>query len=444
MNIILIGMRGSGKSTVGKLLAQKLKKQFIEIDDLIVAKAGKSIKDIVNDDGWGRLRQYESDIVAEIPNIVNDAVIATGGGVVIREINIGNLKKNDGIIVLLDCSIDTIIRRIGEDKNRPLLTDARNMKEDLQCVLVSRKQLYKQYADLVITSDSKDAHQVTDELVLMFRNIIVNSFNIDAITQLCCVIGHPVTQSLSPQIHNAGYKKLGLNYVFLAFDVIDVKTVISGFRAFGIRGISVTVPHKIEIMKYLDQIDPIAQKIGAVNTIVNKGGKLIGYNTDWIGAMIALEEKTPIAGKKVALLGAGGAARAIAYGLKKNRAIVSVFDRTISSAQKLVVEFDLKESFSLNQKAKIKGADIIINATSLGMAPNDKVSPISANCINSNQTIFDIVFKPRETLLLKQAREKNATIIYGSRMLLFQAMEQFKLFTGINAPRKEMEEVLNA
>ena len=143
---------------------------------------------------------------------------------------------------------------------------------------------------------------------------------INAKTQLFCVIGHPVIQSLSPLMHNAAFQKLGLNSVFLAFDVTDVTGFIESMRLLNIKGAAVTIPHKVEVMKYIDNIDPVAKEIGAINTIINDNGKLTGYNTDWIGALHALEEKNiTLSGKKVTILGSGGAARAIAYGLRTNQ-----------------------------------------------------------------------------------------------------------------------------
>ena len=146
---------------------------------------------------------------------------------------------------------------------------------------------------------------------------------IDAKTTLCIVIGKPIKHSLSPEIHNASYRKLGLNYCFLACEVSDVKHALLGVKALNIKGVSITIPHKQKVLKYLNKIDPQAQKIGAVNTIVNRDGKLYGYNTDVDGALTALKNKTDLSNKKVALLGCGGAARAIAAGLIDSKAKVT-------------------------------------------------------------------------------------------------------------------------
>ncbi|MBI4067580.1 shikimate kinase [Candidatus Gottesmanbacteria bacterium] len=173
MNIVLIGMRGSGKSTIGPLLAQRLNRLFLEVDDLITQKTGKSIPEMIHASGWDKFRNYESQVVAEIAQTLTDAVIATGGGVVTQQQNIDQLKTN-GILVLLDCSIETIIKRIGRNKDRPLLTDAPNFAEDLKSVAKDRKKLYEKYADIKIVTDVANPANIVNSIieVLETRKII--------------------------------------------------------------------------------------------------------------------------------------------------------------------------------------------------------------------------------------------------------------------------------
>ncbi len=265
---------------------------------------------------------------------------------------------------------------------------------------------------------------------------------INAKTRLCCIIGNPVGHSLSPQMHNAAYKKLELNFVFVAFRVEEVKRALEGFRVLGVCGIVVTVPHKQEVMKYVDEIDETAQTIGAVNTIVNDGGILKTTNTDWIGAMEALEEVTAVSGKHAVIIGAGGAARALVYGLKSRGAKVVVVNRTPQNAEKLYKEFKLDGFGSLDDRDKIRKADIVINATTVGM--EEDISPIPADFIDSHHTVFDIVYTPRETRLLRLARERGAKIVYGYKMVLYGGVRQFELFTGKKAPVEVMEKALNS
>lgn len=262
-------------------------------------------------------------------------------------------------------------------------------------------------------------------------------------TKVCLVIGSPVSSSKSPAMQTAGFKALGIEheFTFLPAEVKpeDLEKAITAARKANIKGISVTMPHKQTVIKYIDILDDAAEEIGAVNTIVNKEGELEGHNTDWIGAMKALEKRTSLQEKKVAVIGAGGAARAIIYGLINKDAHVKVFNRSIEKAKDLAKEFAVGFG-SLEELKEVEDYDIIINASSIGM--NEEKSPLSKDLLNENQIIFDIVYSPMETTLIKEAKEKGAEVIYGYEMLLYQGLEQFRLFTGYEPPVKEMEEAL--
>ena len=262
---------------------------------------------------------------------------------------------------------------------------------------------------------------------------------ITAKTKVCCIIGNPVEYSLSPQMHNAAFEALGLDYVFVALKVKNATKALEGFRSCLINGIVVTMPHKQTVIKNLDRLDESARVIGAVNAVKNNNGILIGTNSDWIGAVKSLEEKTSLAGKKVALLGAGGAARAIIYGLIKRRAEIFLFNRTLKKAEELAREFDLSEASMLTDLEKIKQTDIIINATSVGME-EDK-SPIPKEAV-TNQLVFDIVYTPHRTKLIRFALEKKCPVIYGYKMVLHGGTEIFRFFSGRKAPTEVMEKAL--
>jgi shikimate dehydrogenase len=266
---------------------------------------------------------------------------------------------------------------------------------------------------------------------------------IDADTKICCLIGNPVEHSLSPLIHNAGYKALGINYAYVSFQVSDIKRAIEGIRGLGIRGVSVTIPHKTKALKYLDKIDPLAEKIGAVNTIINDDGILTGYNTDGDGAIQALEEMTPLGGKRAVLIGSGGAASAIAVGLKKKVVKLVILNRTGAKAAKLAEKVNAEDSGGLQKLTEIASADILINATPVGMWPELNQSIIPKNLLHNRLTVFDIVYNPRETKLIAEARERGCAVVYGYKMLLYQAVKQFELFTGRQAPLPAMESSLN-
>ncbi len=267
---------------------------------------------------------------------------------------------------------------------------------------------------------------------------------LSAKTKICLVIGDPIKHSLSPQMHSSGYQALGLEgeFVFLAAKVAieDIAYVVKSIKTLGILGVSCTIPHKSAIIKYLDQIDPIAKKIGAVNTLVNRSGIVKGFNTDWLGVVGPLEDLIDIKGKKVALIGAGGAARAIAYAINIKKGKLMIFNRSLDKAKELAREFN-GQSFGLDQIALVETVDIIINATSLGMLAQDE-TPVPKQYLHQRQIVFDIIYNPMKTRLLKEAKDKGAKIIYGLEMLLHQGVAQFELYTGRKAPVNIMRQTL--
>ena len=266
---------------------------------------------------------------------------------------------------------------------------------------------------------------------------------INATTTICCVLGDPVEQSKSPVMHNAAYKELGHNYSFVAFKPTSIKHAVEAIRTLGIRGAAVTIPFKEKLIEYVDQVDETALEIGAANTIVNDEGILTAYNTDWIGAMTALRQKTIIAGKKVAVLGAGGAARAIVYGLVKEQASeIHVYNRTHTDAELLVRKFGLTQAHTLDDLSLLKNTDIIINTTPVGMYPHAGNSAIPASALENHHSVFDIVYNPKETQLLKDAKKAGATVVYGYTMLLHGGATQFELFTREKPPIEVMEKAL--
>jgi len=262
-------------------------------------------------------------------------------------------------------------------------------------------------------------------------------------TALYGIIGHPVGHSLSPAMHNAAFRTLNLDAVYLAFDVVDLKGAMAGVRALGIQGLSVTVPHKEAVMAHLDELDPVARRIGAVNTVVRKGGQLKGLNTDWLGAVKALQEEVAkLTGKQVLLIGAGGAARAILAGLREMGARVHVANRTEERAKRLSEPFGA--TWSGLEIPEDLSFDILINTTTLGMAgENQDKMPVSEAVIKKADIVMDIVYSPLETKLLKTAKTLSKTTVNGLRMLLHQAVAQFEIWTGERAPIETMESALS-
>jgi shikimate dehydrogenase len=270
-------------------------------------------------------------------------------------------------------------------------------------------------------------------------------------TTLCGSLSrHPV--SLGATMHRAGYAALGLDYAYVPFAVDDLEGALRGMRALGIRGFGVSMPFKLEVIPLLDRLDELAERIGAVNTIVNDDGVLSGYNTDAWGAARALEEALPIAGATIALIGAGGAARAVAYALVSGGARLSILNRTPERARQLAT--DLAAAFpdhatnlevaGVETLATLQTLDGIVNASSVGMVGCGQDSPVPESALRPGLVVMDIVYAPIRTALLEQAERAGAVTVHGGRMLLHQACRQFELYTGRSAPHEVMDRALRA
>jgi shikimate dehydrogenase len=273
-------------------------------------------------------------------------------------------------------------------------------------------------------------------------------------TKVCAVIGNPIGHSLSPAIHNAAYLALDLDYIYVACEVSDLKSAVAGFQALGnFRGLSVTIPHKIEVMKYMDIIDPMDRSIGAINTVICEKDQLIGLGTDGPGALKAMEDADVILdGKNILIIGAGGVARAIAFTLARNADLtaLSLLDINMELLQNL--SSDLKtntkvpiHSAKFNSESlaeTMQWADIIVHCTSIGMHPKADQSLVPADLFRPEQIVFDVVYTPLETKLLADAKAHGLQVISGVEMFINQAVLQFEKFTGQDAPIEVMRKVV--
>ena len=259
---------------------------------------------------------------------------------------------------------------------------------------------------------------------------------IDQHTVLYGVVGWPTGHSLSPAMHNAAFAAAGINGVYLAFAVRDIAGCMAGIRALGIRGLSVTIPHKSAVIPHLDDLDERAKEIGAVNTVVNRDGRLIGYNTDAAGALKALEERISLAGRRCVILGAGGAARAIAFALRDKVAAITVANRSPDRGRALAQSLGC--SFISLDELKGVQADLLIQTTPVGMAPGDRACPISEQILKEGMAVMDIIYNPLETKLLAMARSRGCVTIAGLSMFIHQGAEQFRLWTGGEPPTQAM------
>ena len=272
-------------------------------------------------------------------------------------------------------------------------------------------------------------------------------------TKLCCVIGDPVEHSLSPVMHNAAFKELNLDFVYVAFTVRkdELKNAIAGARSLQVHGLNVTMPHKTAIMKHLDEIDPTAKSIGAINTVLNAEGKLVGYITDGVGAIKALKENSvSLEGKKLLLLGAGGAAKAIAFHAAQEVEELEILNRTAQKANDLAEalhkKFDKKVSGNMLSsetiKKELEDTDILVNATSVGMHPNVNQSLVDSTWLRPDLYVMDIIYNPLETKLAKDAKSVGANVVSGIEMLVYQGAVSFEIWTNRPAPVKVMKEAI--
>ncbi|MFP4309497.1 MAG: shikimate dehydrogenase [Desulfococcaceae bacterium] len=265
---------------------------------------------------------------------------------------------------------------------------------------------------------------------------------LNARTSLHCVFGDPVGHSLGPVMHNAAFRHAGVNGAYLAFRVTDIRAAVDAVRALGIRGVSVTIPHKVSVMDHLDEIAPMAREIGAVNTLVNRDGKLVGYNSDSLGAVAALSEKVNLAEKSVAVIGAGGAARAVGFGVRAEGAAVTVVNRSVDRGETLAR--DIGAEFRPLEDFDPAACQVLVNATPLGMSPNFDDTPISADALTPGTLIMDTVYNPRETRLLREAKQRGCVTIDGMAMFVYQGAFQFELWTGEKAPLPVMRAAVAA
>ena len=267
---------------------------------------------------------------------------------------------------------------------------------------------------------------------------------INQYTELYGILGKPVRHSLSPLMHNVAFSDKGINAVYLAFESDDVEGAIEGMHSLGIKGMSITIPHKSTIIHFLDEIDPLAKDIGAVNTVVNRDGKLIGYNTDAAGALMALEDVVQVAGKNCVIVGAGGAARAIGYILKKHDVNLTIANRSEERGKTLAGSLDSK--YIKPEQLENESADILINTTPVGMTPNTDSCPVPEEVLKQGMTVMDVIYNPRRTKLLDIASDRGCNIADGLGMFIYQGAEQFRLWTGEDAPvdlmKKKVEEEL--
>lgn len=318
-------------------------------------------------------------------------------------------------------------------------------KGQISRVLAPHKGSYLEFA--VLPDGKKSAPgQLTLNTMRQFQNLLkehqlsnrLGLLNKDASNFV--LLGNPVRQSLSPLMHNKALDAMRLDGHYSAFRVDDLAAAMTGIRGMNIRGASVTIPFKMAVMDYLDDIDADADALGAVNTIVNERGRLIGHNTDWLGLMQALKSEMSIKGKTFVILGAGGTARAAAYGIKKEGGRPVIVNRTPEKGRALAEKLNCP-FFPLADIGKIK-APALINTTPVGMYPKIHSSPMEAAILSHYRVVADVIYNPLKTKLLRDAEAKGCRIISGLEMFVRQGAAQLKLWTGREAPLALMRKII--
>lgn len=273
-------------------------------------------------------------------------------------------------------------------------------------------------------------------------------------TSITGILGHPLGHTLSPVMHNKAFETLGMDFIYLAFDVHpqDLVTAIKALPALGIKGVNITIPYKEKVIPLLDEIDSLAEKIGAVNTIVTEGHKLRGFNTDGSGFLISLQEEgfDPVA-KNVLILGAGGSARAVSFSLASAGVQkITIVARDILKAEKLASDLnqyfhltlEVREFSSLSEVA-VGEAHLIVNTTPLGMYPQENtMPPIKLEGFHRGQHCYDLIYNPFETKLMEEAKKRGLTVQNGVGMLVHQGAQAFSLWTGKTPPLEIMRQAV--
>ncbi|ABS56080.1 shikimate 5-dehydrogenase [Methanoregula boonei 6A8] len=458
--IVLFGYRGTGKTAIGTVLAQKLGVPFLDTDALVEQQAGRTIPEIFRDSGEAGFRAREREAVSGLPD--RDAIIATGGGVVMDPANMEHLRK-ESVCVLLSADPNVIGHRLAHAP-RPALTSL-SPTDEITAMLKHRRPAYAAAADFCIDTGRTTAGEAAEKILTLLgagsipdtaRHTAARWFaatplpapekeelerkllgpGYDPQTRFLGVAGWPCGHSKSPVLFNRLFEHYRLNCHYTRFEAPEIGPVMEMARLISAKGLSVTIPFKQDVMSYLDEIDEAAQKIGAVNTVVFACGRAYGWNTDWIGIRKPLAH---LSGSRAVLLGAGGVAAAAAYALRDLDMEIIILNRTPEKARALAERTGCR--FGAWDDFDRTNPDLVVNATSIGMQP-DTGSPLRDDQLKKEMTVCDLVYTPPVTSLIAAARKAGCTTILGTETFVYQAQEQFRLFFGIDVPDTTIREIL--
>jgi len=460
VRVVLIGFRGTGKSHTGKLLAGQLQVPFLDLDREIEARAGRPIPEIFTAEGEAGFRRREREAIAALPP--GPLVVAAGGGAVLDPENVRHLRRGSRV-VLLRASEAVILKRI-QGSSRPPLTGL-PPEEEVPALLAARRTAYLSAADFCMDTSDLTAPQAADAIrsVLNGRTVapesrteglrlldtlgipdgdlgrirrILKGDGEDTLTRICGVAGNPVLHSRTPTFQNVLFERYGLGFFSTFFQPGDIGSLLKVICLLDLRGCAVTIPFKEQMFPHLDVVDRDAAAIGAVNTVVQCDGELTGYNTDWLGIRGPLEG---LQGARAVLVGAGGAAAAAAYAMRSLRMEVTILNRSPERALQLAERFGCAHG----PLTALEGIspDVLVHATPVGMHP-DRGMAVPARALRGGMTVFDLVYTPPETPLIRAARSAGCRVIPGTEMFIRQAREQFRYLTGILPGEGEIREAM--
>lgn len=438
-NIVLTGLSGSGKTTLSRRLAERLDMQAVDTDGIIEREAGMPVRDIFVRYGEAHFRELEMHAACEAARM-RDVVVATGGGMVLRDENMRVLRET-GLAVFLDRPVESILGDL-ECEGRPLL---QNGAAQLRKMAEERRVRYLATCDVVFNNTGPLEEAVPALLALVRGETLEDGYEGYA------VIGDPIGHTLSPRIQAATLSTAGLRTRYEAMFVKcgGLARFIGTARKTGLRGFNVTIPHKGDIIPLLDEVDPEARRCGAVNTVVKRGGKLCGYNTDMPGLLLAVRDKgRAYKDSRVLILGTGGAARGAALkAALEGAAQVTLLGRRMEAAEQIrdalrgeKTAVKLGDFSEASLRAHAAGCDILISCVPLGMKGfgADFPSLDFLEALPGHALVTDLVYTPPRTGLLKRARELGLDTLNGLPMLIYQAIIADEYFLGRTLDRRAL------
>ena len=430
MKIILIGFMGSGKSSVAAELAATTGYPVVETDAEALARTPcHSITEIFDTHGEEYFRTLEAEVF-NAALLSENLIISTGGGVLESEENrqaLTELRTSYGregaCVVYLDTHFETITKRLQGDNSRPLFRSLM----DAEHLFAHRLPQYREAADLVIPTDAYGAKEIAELITSTAMNEVGEMPPSGGDRGVWLVIGNPVGHSRSPRLHGALFRETGMAHnCFVAYRVSELARFVDAFRSNeSLQGLAVTVPHKESVVAFLDEISEEAGAIGSVNTVVKVDGKLHGYNTDWLGIHTPLQQRNAIREKRVAIIGAGGTARAALFAVCPEASQVTLINRTVERAAALAAEFQVAAT-PLREVTTLSDFDTVIQTTSAELLTGGP--PLfDSSAFQEGMVVLDAVYTPEWTPFLKAARGAGAVCITGREMFLAQAAAQFAL-----------------